>query len=567
LTPKLFTSLKEYNRGLFASDLFAGITVGVIALPLAMAFAIASGLPPERGIFTAIVAGFLISALGGSRVQIGGPTGAFVVIVSGVMEEFGYEGLVYCTLLAGGFLIALGLFRMGALIKFIPFPVTTGFTTGIAVVIFSTQVKDFLGLDMETPPSDFMAKWIAYIRHLDTIEPAALFLGAVTIFLIIAVRKYSRLPSMLVGMLVATLLAYLLGLDVETIGTRFGELPRTLPKPSLPAIPMSQLHDLIAPSFTIGLLVAIESLLSATVADGMTGGRHRPNMELIAQGIANIGSVIFSGIPATGAIARTATNVKSGAKTPIAGMIHAVVLALLLLCFAPLAKQIPLAVLAGILIVVSYNMSEIRHFKGMFTAPKSDLMVMLTTFTLTVFIDLTVAVEVGIVLAALLFIRRMAEVTNVGMITRELRGDESEPDDPNAIFLREVPPGVEVFEIQGPFFFGAADRFKESIRLMKNPVPVIILRIRNVPAIDATGLHVLRELHIRCQHEGTSFILSGVHAQPLYALQQCGLWDDIGEENMFGNIDDALNRAREILGLPPVDPPVPFVPTVRRESL
>lgn len=568
LIPKLVTCLKTYDRSQFISDLFAGITVGVVALPLAMAFAIASGLPPERGLFTAIVAGFIISALGGSRVQIGGPTGAFVVIVAGIVEQYGYDGLVYCTILAAGFLISLGVFKMGALIKFIPFPVTTGFTTGIAVVIFSTQIKDLFGLQMESPPSEFVEKWVEYFRHFDTINLSATGVGLGTIAVIILTRRFfPKFPAMLVGMIAATLAVAMVGLDVETIGSKFGDLPRTLPTPSLPSIEIDQLRVLIMPAMTVGLLAAIESLLSATVADGMIGGRHRPNMELVAQGIANLGSVIFGGIPATGAIARTATNIKSGAKTPIAGMIHSMTLLLLLLLVAPLAKKIPLAALAGILVVVSYNMSEIDHFLGIFKAPRSDVMVLLSTFALTVFVDLTVAVQVGVVLASLLFIRRMSEVANVGMITRELNGDGDEPYDPNSISLRVVPPGVEVFEIQGPFFFGAADRFKEALHLLDKPVSIIILRIRNVNAIDATGLHTLRELHHRCKRDGSHLLLSGVHAQPLFAMQKSGLWDEIGEENILSNIDDSLNRARDILGLPRVERPVPFVPTVARERV
>lgn len=568
LKPKLFTTLETYNKKTFTDDLFAGLTVGVVALPLAMAFAIASGVPPERGLFTAIIAGFLISFLGGSRVQIGGPTGAFVVIVAGIMAEHGYDGLVYCTIMAGFFLIALGLSKMGGLIKFIPFPVITGFTSGIAVVIFSTQIKDLLGLQMPAPPAEFIPKWIEYVKHLGTFTPAAAGLGIGTIIIISVTRKFvPRLPAMLIGMAAATLATVLFGLEVETIGSRFGDLPRVLPAPELPAFDIEKMKSLIAPAFTVGLLAAIESLLSATVADGMIGGRHRSNMELIAQGAANIGSAVFGGIPATGAIARTVTNIKSGAKTPVAGIIHAISLALILLLFAPYAKMIPLAALAGILVVVSYNMSEIENFLGLLKAPKSDVMVLLTTFVLTVFVDLTVAVQVGIVLAALLFIRRMAEVTNVGVVTRELQGNgEDDSGDPNAIAKRDVPPGVEVFEIQGPFFFGAADRFKESVGLIEKPVPVIILRLRNVPAIDATGLYTLKDFLHRCKRDHTTLILSGVHTQPLFAIERSGLWNLIGEENIFGNIDDALNHAREILGLPKVARPVPFVPVVARET-
>ena len=566
-TPVSILSLKGYGRASFVADLLAGLTVGVIALPLAMAFAIASGLPPERGLFTAIVAGFMISALGGSRVQIGGPTGAFVVIVSGVAVQFGYTGLVWATILAAGFLIALGVARMGGLIKFIPFPVTTGFTSGIAVVIFSTQVKDLLGLRMEEVPAEFLEKWWAYLQHLGSITPAAAAVGVGTIVVIVVSRRLApRAPAMLIGMVVATLATMALGLDIETIGSRFGDLPRTLPKPGLPSITAAELRALVAPAFTIGMLAAIESLLSATVADGMTGDRHKPNVELVAQGLANIGSVLFGGIPATGAIARTAANVKAGARTPFAGMIHAVVLFLLLFFLAPLAKAIPLAALAGILVVVAYNMSEVDHFLGLLKAPRSDVMVLLSTFALTILVDLTVAVEVGIVLAALLFIRRMSEVTSIGMITREVSADQADGQDPNALALRHVPPGVEVFEIQGAFFFGAADRFKETMRTMERPPQVLVLRMRNVFAVDATGLHVLEELLHLCRRDGTTLVLSGVHAQPLVAIQRKGLWEEIGEANIHGHIDDALDRAADLVGLPRPVHPTPFVPNVQRQG-
>ncbi len=565
--PELLSSLKTYNRSTFSRDLLAGVTVGFVALPLALAFAIASGVPPERGIFTAIVAGLLISALGGSKVQIGGPTGAFVVIVAGIAATHGYDGLVLCMFLAGGLLIALGLSRMGGLIKFIPFPVITGFTSGIAVVIFSTQIKDLLGLRLEDVPVDFVEKWIAYAVSLSTVNFAAAAVGIGTIVINVVLRRFApRSPSMLIGLIAASAAVSVFNLDVETIGSRFGELPRSLPTPSLPSFDFEKFRAMVSPAFTVGMLAAIESLLSATVADGMTGGKHKPNMELIAQGAANIGAAIFGGIPATGAIARTATNVKSGARTPVAGIIHALTLALILILAAPLASAIPLASLAGLLVLVAYNMSEIGHFRSLLRAPHSDVMVLLSTFMLTVLVDLTVAVEVGIVLAALLFIRRMSEVTNVGIITRELRGDEDEPTDPNAINVRDVPSGVEVFEIQGPFFFGAADQFQEVMRQIRKTVPIIILRLRAVPAIDATGLHVLHEFSRQCKRNGTKLILSGVHAQPLFAMQRSDLWEEIGGDNVFGNIDDALNRAREFLDLPPVLRPVPFVPTVKREE-
>ncbi len=564
--PKLFTALKTYNKETFTSDLFSGLTVGVVALPLAMAFAIASGVGPEKGLFTAIVAGFLISFFGGSKVQIGGPTGAFVVLVAEIMEKYGYSGLVYATIMAGIFLIIFGISKMGGIIRFIPFPVTTGFTSGIAVVIFSTQIKDFFGIKMATPPADFILKWKAYAANFSSVNLSALSIGIFTIIIIIAVKKlFPKIPAMLIGMIISTILAYALGLNIETIGSKFGDLPRTLPAPSIPKFDIATIKMLASPAFTVAMLAAIESLLSATVADGMTGDHHRSNTELIAQGIANIGSAIFGGIPATGAIARTATNIKSGGKSPVSGIIHAVTLALILLFLSPLAKLIPLATLAAILIVVSYNMAEIKHFKAMFKAPKSDLSVLLITFLLTVFIDLTVAVQVGIALAAILFIKRMAEVANVGMITKSIKDDGSEATDINSITKREVPEEVEVFEINGPFFFGAASKFKNSLKL--DPLKkILILRMRDVPAIDATGLQVLRELNDGYRKSDMTLILSGVHAQPVIALNKCGLWKEIGEENIFGNIDDALNRAREILSLPKKPLPKHFVASVSREK-
>jgi len=546
--PKLFTLLKGYDRATFVADGLAGLTVGIVALPLAMAFAIASGLPPERGLFTAITAGFLISLLGGSRVQIGGPTGAFVVIVSGIVVQYGYAGLCWVTLMAGVLLILFGVFRLGGLIRFIPFPVTTGFTSGIALVICSTQIKDLLGLEIAAVPAEFLPKWGAYLQSLDTASFGASALGIGTVLLIVALRRYApRSPAMLIAMLAATVATTLLHLDIETIGSRFGDLPRMLPAPGIPILGIGELRQLVPAAFTVAMLAAIESLLSATVADGMIGGRHRPNTELIAQGIANIGGIFFGGIPATGAIARTATNVKAGARTPVAGMIHALVLALLLLLCAPLAKRIPLAALAGILVVVSYNMSERHHFASILKGPKSDRLVLVLTFLLTVLVDLTVAVQVGIVLSALLFIRRMAEISNVSMITRELRGDEDPEDDPLSILLREVPAGVEVFEVNGPFFFGMADSFLNALRNIERNVPVLIIRIRNVPAIDATGLHVLQDLHKKCLKDNTKLIFSGVLTQPLIIFERSGFLDEVGEENFCASIDGALARAKQIL--------------------
>lgn len=545
-TPKLFTELRTYNRQKAMADLFAGVTVGVVALPLAMAFAIASGLPPERGLFTAIVAGFLISALGGSKVQIGGPTGAFVVLVSAVLAQYGYAGLAVCTLMAGVFLLLFGIFRLGGLIKFIPFPVITGFTTGIAVVIFSTQINDLFGLSIEKVPAEFIEKWSTYLHSFGQISWAATLLGIGTIAIIVFLnKKYPKLPAMLIAMLVMSLLAAIFGLSVDTIGSRFGDLPRTLPSPSLPEFDWSQLANYVQPAFTIALLAAIESLLSATVADGMIGGRHRPNVELIGQGAANIGSVFFGGIPATGAIARTATNVKSGAKTPVAGIIHAIVLALILLLFAPLAKAIPLAVLAGILVVVSYNMSELKHFRSILRGPRSDAAILVLTFLITVLVDLTAAVQIGIVLASLLFIQRMASLANVEVITRELRGDQTDVEDPEGIAHRDIPQGVEVFEVKGPFFFGMIDTFKNALgRSTAKNLKVLIVRIRNVPMVDASALHALDDLHDRCVKDDTLLVFSGVHVHPYQTFKKSGFMDKVGAENFQPDIDAALARAR-----------------------
>jgi len=569
LVPKLVTTLKDYNREQFSRDLLAGVIVGIVALPLAIAFAIASGVSPERGLYTAIVAGVLISALGGSRVQIGGPTGAFVVIVSGIVAQYGVDGLVLATLMAGFIIVAFGLLRWGAAIKFIPYPVTIGFTSGIALIIFSSQIRDLLGLEMTAVPAAFVAKWGAYVRAFESVNPWAFAVAIATLAIIVVWPKVSRrIPGPFVALIATTLLVQLLHLPVETIGARFGEIHAGLPRPTLPVITLERMRALAAPAFTIALLASIESLLSAVVADGMIGGRHRSNMELVAQGIANIASPLFGGMPATGAIARTATNVKNGGRTPVAGMTHALTLLLITLFFGRWAALIPLATLAAILVVVAFHMSEWRTFASEFRAPKSDVAVLLTTFLLTVLVDLTVAIEVGMVLAAFLFMRRMAEVTNISVLTHEFTDpiDDFEHD-PNAVRRRAIPEGVQVYEITGPFFFGAAETFKDRVSRIAGKPKVLILRMRHVLAIDSTGLHALRELVQRSRREGILVVLSDVHAQPIVALERSGLYDDLTEENVHGNIDDALNRARQHLGLPPLAPPAGATPTVARESL
>ncbi len=547
LKPKLFTTLKEYNREKFFTDVTAGIIVGIVALPLAIAFAIASGVSPEKGIITSVIGGFFISALGGSRVQIGGPTGAFVVIVYSIVQQYGINGLAIATFMAGIILIIMGLAKFGSVIKFIPHPVTVGFTSGIALIIFSSQIKDFFGLRMVKVPTDFIPKWNAFAHHFDTINFYSLGIGLASLAILIYWPKISKkIPGSLIALLAATIAVQIFNWPVETIGSRFGEISSSIPSPVLFKLDLETVKNLIQPATTIAILAAIEALLSAVVADGMIGGKHRSNMELIALGTANIFSPIFGGIPATGAIARTATNIKNGGRTPVAGIVHALVLLLIMLFFGRWAKLIPLSSLAAILIIVAYNMSEWRSFSRLLKSPRSDVAVLLTTFGLTVIIDLTIAIEVGMVLAVFLFMRRMAMVTNVGVITRELI-DEEEKIDSQAIESKDVPKGVEVYEINGPFFFGAAEKFNEASLQIKDQPKIRIIRMRNVPAIDSTGLHVLEEVILTSRKVGTEVIFSGIHAQPLSAFENSGLIKIIGHENILGNIDDALNRSKIIL--------------------
>jgi sulfate permease, SulP family len=515
---------------------------------------------PEKGIYTAIIAGFLISALGGSRVQIGGPTGAFVVLVFDIVQRHGLDGLALCTFMAGGILLIMGVARLGAAIKFIPYPVITGFTSGIAVIIFTTQIKDLLGLHTGSLPADVFGKWVAYAVSLGTVNAAAVAVSALCIGLIVFLRwAWPRLPAALVAMLAASVLVQLCGLPVETIGSRFGGIPASLPQPQFPTISLERVRELISPAFSVALLAAIESLLSAVVADGMIGGRHRPNTELIAQGIANLCSPLFGGIPATGAIARTATNIKNGARTPVAGIVHALTLLLLILAFGRWASLVPMCALAAILVVVAYHMSEWHAFRALLRAPRSDVAVLLTTFLLTVIFDLSLAVQVGVVLASLLFVKRMADLTKVGApghATRHMRHhSEDELDrDPEMIRRRVVPHEVQVYEINGPFFFGAADKLRNTMPIFTRPPRVMILRLRHVPTIDATGLHALTEFHKECTSRGTHLILSGVQPHVLEKLARWPGSSTIGHENIVSNIDQALRRARHMLGLPPQEP-------------
>jgi SulP family sulfate permease len=547
--PKLVTTLKTYTREQFAADAVAGIIVGVVALPLAIAFAIASGVTPDRGLYTAVIAGFLISALGGSRVQIGGPTGAFVVIVYGIVQQYGVDGLLAATLMAGFILLALGLAKLGGAIKFIPFPVVTGFTAAIGVLIAIQQLRDALGLRMSDPPAELVERISAYVEHAGTVTPYAVGITALTLLILFAWPRLSRrVPAPLVALLAGTAAAQLLDLPVETIGSRFGTIPATLPVPILPAVSFAELRELVGPALAIAALGAIESLLSAVVADGMIGGRHRSNMELVAQGIANIVSPLFGGMPATGAIARTATNIKSGGRTPVAGIVHALTLLLITLFFGRWAELIPLAVLAAIVLVVAYRLSEWRVFVHELRAPRSDAIVMVTTFLLTLLIDLTVGIGVGMVLAAFLFMKRMAEVTNITIVRREFEETGEAPgDDQGAIYRRQIPPGVEVYEINGPFFFGAAEKFKQTLGEVSRRPKVLVIRMRNVPAIDSTAMHALKDLVRRTRSEGTHVFLSDVHSQPLIALGRSGLLDEIGEDNLFGDVDEALEAARQHL--------------------
>jgi SulP family sulfate permease len=551
LLPKLVTTLKTYDRAQFTSDLTAGIIVGIVALPLAIAFAIASGVTPARGLYTAVIAGFLISALGGSRVQIGGPTGAFVVIVYGIVQRHGVDGLLAATLMAGVILIGFGLARMGGAIKFIPFPVVTGFTAAIGAIITVQQVRDVLGLQLAVAPAEVIERVAAYVRHADTINPYAVAVSAFSMFILLVWPRLSlKVPAPFVALLASTVLVHVVHWPVDTIGSRFGEISAAFPRPVLPSLSLAEVRELVGPAFTIAALGAIESLLSAVVADGMIGGRHRSNMELIAQGIANLASPLFGGMPATGAIARTATNIKSGGRTPVAGIVHALTLLLITLFFGRWAALIPLATLAAIVLVVAYRLSEWRVFRSELRAPKSDAAVMITTFLLTIFVDLTAAISIGMVLAAFLFMKRMAEVTNVTMVTREFEDDApAKGDDRGAIYRRQVPRGVEVYEINGPFFFGAAEKFKDTLSEVSRKPKVLIVRMRNVPAIDSTAIHALKDLIRRTRRDGTLILLSDVHSQPLIALGRSELLDEIGEDHLFGNVDEALAAARVHLGL------------------
>ena len=540
LVPKLVTTLRDYDRAQFAKDVAAGVIVGIVALPLAIAFAIASGVGPQAGLYTAIIAGLIISLLGGSRVQIGGPTGAFIVIVYGIVQQHGVGGLTVATMMAGVILIALGLAKMGGVIKYIPHPVTVGFTSGIAVVIASGQLRDFFGLDLKTVPAEFVLKIEALAEHAGTADATAVLLAVSTIAIVqFAHRVTTRIPSPFVALVVTTGVAQLMHLDVATIGSRFGSIDVSFPLPHLPSVTLHTMTQLVGAAFTIAALGGIESLLSAVVADGMIGSRHRSNMELIAQGVANVVTPLFGGIPATGAIARTATNIRAGGRTPVAGIVHAVTLLLITLFAGRWASLIPMATLAGILMVVSYNMSEWRTFRGLLSAPRGDVAVLLTTFFLTVFVDLTVALGVGMVLASFLFIRQMGEATTVRAMTDD--------DADRALRTLDVPAGVMIYEIDGPFFFGAAEKFRDTMAEIDRPPKVLVIHLARVNVLDATGIGVIRDLLKKGLTDRSTLILSGVHSQPMLALGKTDLLDAIGEENLVSDLDAAITRARDVL--------------------
>jgi SulP family sulfate permease len=543
--PKILDTLKTYTRADFQADLIAGITVGIVALPLAMAFAIASGVSPQAGIFTAVIAGILISGLGGTKVSIGGPTGAFIVILYGIYAKYGAENLAICTMMAGCMLVVMGMTRLGSMIKFIPYPVTAGFTSGIAVLIFSTQIKDFCGLAVDKVPSDFLEKMKVFAEHAGSFRWPTLLVAAVSLAMIkLWPGKWGRrVPGSIVALILATVAVAAFHLPVETIGSKFGGIPQGLPRPHFPSISWDNIHHLFQPALTIALLAAIESLLCAVVADGMIDDHHNSNQELMAQGIANIVSPLFGGIAATGAIARTATNVKCGGRTPVAGIIHGITLLVIILVAAPLAKFIPLPALSAILVIVSINMGEWHNFRRLPKWPRSDSAVFLTTFALTVIIDLTVAVETGMVLAAMLFIKRVSDTTQITAVDESTETEGAH----HSLIGKEIPEGVMIYRIFGSFFFGAADKLESALKRLKREPDVLILRMRKVLAMDATGLNALEDIYEGLRKRHKHLVLSGPHTQPLFMMDKAGFLDELGRENVCADIDAALARAREIL--------------------
>lgn len=549
---KLFSCLKTYDKKTFMSDLMAGIIVGIVALPLAIAFGIASGVTPEKGIITAIVAGLVISLFGGSKVQIGGPTGAFIIIIYGIIQKYGFEGLTIATLMAGLFLVHFGLLRLGTIIKYIPYPIVVGFTSGIAVTIFTTQIKDLFGLTLPSNPSDFIEKWGVYLQNFNTIDPWCALIGVASVVIIAVTPRFSKkIPGSLIAIILMTIVALLLKnlagvLSIETIGDRFS-ISNELPAAQVPDMNWETIKSLVSPAITIAILGAIESLLSATVADGVIGDHHDSNTELVAQGLANIASPLFGGIPATGAIARTMTNINNGGKTPVAGIIHAVVLLLIFLFLMPLAKYIPMACLAGVLVVVSYGMCGWRSFLELMKNPKSDVTVLLITFFLTIIFDLTIAIEVGLIIACLLFMKRMSETTDVKAITEEIDLNQDAEFSTGNLDHLIIPQGVEVYEINGPYFFGAGNKFEEIMASFGDRPKVRIIRMRKVPFVDSTGIHNLTNLCEMSKKEGIQIVLSGVREKVNGQLEHAGFYHLIGEENICSHINLALKRANEII--------------------
>ncbi len=549
--PKIVFTLKHYTKKQFFSDLMAGVIVGIVALPLAIAFGIASGVTPEKGLFTAIIAGFIISLLGGSRVQIGGPTGAFIVIVYGIVQQYGLTGLAIATMIAGLMLIAMGLMKLGTVIKFIPYPVVVGFTSGIALTIFATQIKDLFGLQIDKVPADFLHKWVVYAHNISSINWWATLIGVLSIAIIAITPKISKkIPGSLIAIVLMTVVVYVLkhsfGVEgIETIGDRFS-INAALPQASKFSIDFDTVRTLLPVAFTIAMLGAIESLLSATVADGVIGSRHNSNTELIAQGVANVITPIFGGIPATGAIARTMTNINNGGRTPVAGIIHAFVLLLILLFLGNLTKHIPMACLAGVLVIVAYNMSEWRTFKSLMRNTKSDVSVLLATFLLTVIFDLTIAIEVGLLLAVVLFIRRISETSTISVFQDEVEAASYVEGGAETDKL-SLPKGVEVYEIEGPFFFGVANKFEEIMKQVNDKPKVRIIRMRKVPFIDSTGVHNLENLIKMCNKDKTTVLLSGVNDNVRKVLLQVELDKKIGLENICSNINEAIEKAAKLV--------------------
>ena len=540
LVPKLITCIKDYNKQQFLKDLSSGIIVAIIALPLSIALAIASGVSPEKGLYTAIIGGFIVSFLGGSKVQIGGPTGAFVIIVYGIIEKYGLDGLIISTIMAGLFLTIMGFLKLGSLIRFIPASITSGFTSGIAVVIFSTQIKDFLGLSIKSVPSEFIHKWGAYLKNLNTFNPQSLLISLLTLSCIIFWPKFNKkIPSAFLAIILTTVITLTFNLDTPTIGSVFGNLSSSLPSLSIPSVNLSTIPNLVFPALTIAILAAVESLLSAVVADNMIDGRHRSNMELVAQGFANIFSGLFGGIPVTGAIARTAANIKNGGRTPVAGMVHSVILLLIMFLFMPYVKLIPMASLAAILVMVSYNMGEWDAFKNLLKAPKSDSLIFIVTFLLTVFFDLVFAIGVGVVLSSLLFMRKMAEFTSVKSII----------DDIDSVDLLEIkntlkyPEDVAMYEINGPFFFGATDKFISAIRDISSMPKILIIKMDKVPIMDSTAYHSFEMLLDICNKQNTKLLLLNVQPQPLNTLKKYGFVDKIGNKNVCVSLNDVINQS------------------------